>query len=777
MESPEPTPSSSAAGAARNPAPQPGFFDFTRTPPGGIPALQEDRERLERRSRREQWRAVLSMRLLTTFALVLTIVTVITFGLAGLFIKHTTEVALEDQLGRHLEAVAQVAARRFNDPTKLVPALRSRERRGYLDDLARRLQEDARVGEVVLFVCSGDDAAPDIEVLAAARASDEAARTTLQGRLLADAIWIAQARINRAPASSSLYVEPEGLDASSKSTAPWRKSAYMPVRTADGRELAVVGVELPVDFRPSVEAVLWQLLLLGTAAGATVLFVAVFIVRQRVHNPIYRLVRAMQGEEAGGPPRRAKLRWNDEIGVLTECYNAMVDRLAEKDEKLRELYDRAQRTAAYLQGYSSQLVAGVPSGVVATDATGRVTVWNESAARILEVQGPPGRTVSEAMGSDHPLTRALVRALAGSVTDQAIIVLDPGRSNTSQEARVPPSEASDVSDPKAEGEEPDDEQQRMVELTCAPFRDERGVLLGAAALITDRTELERFRRVASRNERLAAIGTLGAGLAHEIKNPLGAISGFAELIERREGQDAARLAARLRHEVEELNRFLGEFLAFARDDTLRREPHDLRELLRRSIEIALNGVGLDHDATARALAGEEVRLPGGVPLRLRLNLADVPLQAVDGALMRSTFVNLVKNAVQAMAGTGKGGELAVRLSRLEDVLYVRVKDQGPGIPLDMRERIFDPLFTTRAEGTGLGLAIVHKAITAHGGKISVRDAPGGGAELIVRLPCVGSSHDPSALDRPTPVSVGAIDTPTPGPGKLPLEDTSTWRAS
>ena len=95
----------------------------------------------------------------------------------------------------------------------------------------------------------------------------------------------------------------------------------------------------------------------------------------------------------------------------------------------------------------------------------------------------------------------------------------------------------------------------------------------------------------------------------------------------------------------------------------------------------------------------------------------------------------------------------------------------------MRERIFDPLFTTRAEGTGLGLAIVHKAITAHGGKISVRDAPGGGAGLVVPLPCVSSSHDPSALDRPTPVSVGAIDTPTPGPGKLPLEDTSTWRAS
>jgi signal transduction histidine kinase len=453
-----------------------------------------------------------------------------------------------------------------------------------------------------------------------------------------------------------------------------------------------------------------------------------------VHIPVYRLVRAMQGEGDEGAPKKAKVRWPDEIGVLTDHYNRMVDRLAEKDETLRELYAKARETADYLQGYSNHLVAGVPSGVVAVDTKGAVTVWNRPASLILGKEGRLGEPVEAQVGAGHPLVLALAGALRGSVTDQALIVLDDPRGAGGAEA------------PEDEG----DEARRMVELTCAPFHTGaragggRGELLGAVALVTDRTELERFRRSASRNERLAAIGTLGAGLAHEIKNPLGAISGFAELIERKEGQEAARLAARLRGEVDELNRFLGEFLKFARDDTIRREPHDVRELLRRSVTVALQALGLDADAAQRAIEGDEpVPLPAtGGRVRVRLVLSDLPPMAIDGPLLRAAFANLAKNGLQAMGE--RGGDLTVRLSRLEDVVYIRVRDQGPGIPLEIREKVFDPLFTTRAEGTGLGLAITHKTVTAHGGKISVRDAQGGGAELVIRLPFVGAAAPAAA---------------------------------
>src|SRR5690606_1534371 len=139
----------------------------------------------------------------------------------------------------------------------------------------------------------------------------------------------------------------------------------------------------------------------------------------------------------------------DEIGVLTEHYNRMVDRLAEKDEKLRELYAEARERADYLSGYSNHLVAGVPSGVVAIDTKGTVTVWNRSACHILRKEGKVGVPLSAQLGSWHPLLKAFQGALQGSITDQALIVLDDAGST----------EAED-----------DEDLTRMVELTCAPFR-------------------------------------------------------------------------------------------------------------------------------------------------------------------------------------------------------------------------------------------------------------------------------------------------------------------
>lgn len=665
----------------------------------------------------------LSARLLTTFSLLLAGVSSLVFLATGLLIHHTTTQALEQELARHLEAVAELAAARQLIGTYTAAALQgSPQARAFLDDEAQAVKRAAKVSEVTVFVL---DEEGEMTILAATRA-DRAGRDRLLGRLLADAVAIEAARRERRAASSSLYRDPlaAGEDGERQVLS---KAAYAAVVDAEGRPLAVVGVELPADFKAAREAVFKRITFLGALALVAVLATAVFIMRQRVHVPLYRLVRAMQGDDEDGAPRKAKVRHPDEIGVLTEHYNRMVDRLAEKDEKLRELYARARETADYLQGYSNHLVAGVPSGVVAVDTKGTVTVWNRSACLILRKEGRVGAPARGQLGPAHPLLRALEAALAGSVTDQALIVLDdPG---------------------SGEGRE-DDDPTRMVELTCAPFHGAKGELLGAVALVTDRTELERFRRAASRNERLAAIGTLGAGLAHEIKNPLGAISGFAELIERKEGADAARLAGRLRGEVEDLNRFLGEFLAFARDDTIRREPHDLGELVRRGVTTGLQGAGLDAEAVQRALEGEPVARPEG-SLRVELALQELPRMAVDGPLLRAAFANITRNAVQAMGA--RGGELVVRLSRLDDVVFLRFRDQGPGIPLELRERVFDPLFTTRAEGTGLGLAITHKTVTAHGGKISVRDAPGGGAELVLRLPFVGAALAAPPVGEPAQV--------------------------
>lgn len=680
--------------------------------PTPLPAEIPDPEgaaREERRAKRRETRQAFGTKLLYTFAITLTLITTLVLVAAGFLLRDAAFDALDSQLGGQLEAVAALTAEDLGGSIYLqearsgLPA--SRERAAL--QLAARLQkrrERAAVSAIVVFELTGEPPRPRV------LATTEAAGSGEQGRLLADQVAVERALATRLATSSTLYeyTPPGGEPA-------LYKGGYAPVLGPDGQVQAVVGVELPADFRAAVNELLRQFLLLSGLAISTVLLAAVLLVRQRVHVPVYRLVRAMEGKD--GQPLPAKVRWRDEIGELTNHYNHMVDRLAEKERELRELYARTRERAVFLQEYSDCLVAGVPSGVVAVDRAGVVTVWNPPAARILCREGRPGVKLEEQLAPEHPLLRALKGALSGSPTSQAIVILG----ETGQEA---PGDALE-------------EQQRLVELSAAPFRGEDGTLLGAAALVNDRTELEQLRRSASRNERLAAIGSLGAGLAHEIKNPLGAISGFAELIERREGQDAARLAGRLRTEVERLDTFLREFLSFARDNKVRREPCDLASLILGSVETALQGVGVPAAEIPRALEGAELTPPaakGALSVALDLEQG-LPALAMDGTLIRSACTNIALNALQVMS-THRGGRLSVLLRRAGGAVYARFRDQGPGIPPEDRERVFDPLFTTRAEGTGLGLAIAHKAVVAHGGKITVREAPGGGAELTLRIPAV-----------------------------------------
>ena len=675
--------------------------------PAGEGAAREGR-----RARRREVRQAFGSKLLTIFAVSLTLMTTLAVGGAGWVLRDAAHDALDRQLGRHLEAVAALSAEELSGSIYLQEARAgSPAAQKQLSARLEKRRQKAEVSAIVVFVLEGEPPRPRL----VAPLED----ASVLGRLLADQGAIERAAAERRPSASTLYAYAPEHEAERLF-----KGGYAPVLGPEGEVQALVGVELPADFRQAVAELVKLFTVLAGLAGLVVLASAVLLVRQRVHIPLYRLVRAMQGKD--GQPLPAKVRWQDEIGELTHHYNDMVERLAEKERELRELYARTRERAVYLQEYSDCLVGGVPSGVVAVDRTGVVAVWNPPAARILGRAGRIGTRLEEQLPPEHPLLRALLGALQGTPTSQAMVVL-------------------------GEPEEELEDGQRLVELSAAPFRGEDGALLGAAALVNDRTELEQLRRAASRNERLAAIGNLGAGLAHEIKNPLGAISGFAELIERRQGQDAARLAGRLRAEVERLDTFLREFLSFARDNKLRREPCDLVGLVRQSVETAMQGAGISAAEVPAVLEGGEARPAGSQgPLGVTLDLEeDLPALALDGNLLRSACTNVALNALQVMSA-GRGGRLSVFLRRAGSAVYVRFRDQGPGVPPEDRERIFDPLFTTRAEGTGLGLAIAHKAVVVHGGKITVRDAPGGGAEFTLRIPMVSAGVAEAA-----PVETGA----------------------
>ena len=236
-------------------------------------------------------------------------------------------------------------------------------------------------------------------------------------------------------------------------------------------------------------------------------------------------------------------------------------------------------------------------------------------------------------------------------------------------------------------------------------------------------QLEQAQEDARRSERLAALGQLSAGLAHEIRNPLGVIKGSAEMLNQKL-QDSNPLAAELggyiSNEVNRLSILVTRFLNFARPLHAETSPRNITALLDHALE-----------SVASQWQGGTVQ----VRKEYQANLPQVPL---DEGLFEQAFVNLIQNAYEAMGANG--GTLTLRVARAEqnDVagVEVKMKDTGPGIPADQREQIFNPFVTTKATGVGLGLSIVSKIMDEHRGSIRAESKPGEGACFVVFFPAV-----------------------------------------
>ncbi len=244
-------------------------------------------------------------------------------------------------------------------------------------------------------------------------------------------------------------------------------------------------------------------------------------------------------------------------------------------------------------------------------------------------------------------------------------------------------------------------------------------------------QLQRAQEEARRSERLAALGQLSAGLAHEIRNPLGVIKGSAEMLNRKLRDSnplSSELAGYISSEVNRVSMLVSRFLDFARPLRLEMRPQSVTELIDRALR-----------AVAEQWNKSEVKVE-------RSYQAELPRVPVDEALTEQALVNLIQNAYEAMGS--KGGSLRVEASRADSDrrkgVEIRVKDSGPGVPAEMREQIFNPFVTTKETGVGLGLSIVSKIIDEHRGFIRLESAPGEGACFVVFLPAEEAQKGASA---------------------------------
>ena len=235
----------------------------------------------------------------------------------------------------------------------------------------------------------------------------------------------------------------------------------------------------------------------------------------------------------------------------------------------------------------------------------------------------------------------------------------------------------------------------------------------------EKAELTRRAQTA---EKLAAVGTLTAGLSHEIRNPLNAASLQLTVLERRIAKLPPEVQGPLREpltlvgdEIKRLDRILEEFLQFARPRELQRVRVELSELVPRVLDL------LEEDAHRRSLRLERA-VEGPAPVD------------ADPDRLRQVLVNLLINAMDA---TPSEGWVRVTLGREEDTVVLEVADSGKGIEPALRERIFEPFFTTKPTGTGLGLSVVHAIVVQHGGSLTLGSGAAGGAVFTVRLPVAG----------------------------------------
>ena len=264
----------------------------------------------------------------------------------------------------------------------------------------------------------------------------------------------------------------------------------------------------------------------------------------------------------------------------------------------------------------------------------------------------------------------------------------------------------------------------------------------AETLAETNRRLERAQAEARRSERLAALGQLSAGLAHEIRNPLGVIKGSAEMLTQKLAKSdplATELAGYISSETNRLSSLVTRFLDFARPLHADLAPREITSVLDR----ALNDVAL-------LWKGSTVK----VEKEYEANLPEVP---IDEALCEQAFLNIIQNAYDAMGATGGVMRVAAKRSRRSvggvtvEGVEIRMSDSGPGIPPELREQIFNPFVTTKKSGVGLGLSIVSKIIDGHHGAIRAEssDIPAGagagpGASFVIFLPAAGQTSAANA---------------------------------
>jgi signal transduction histidine kinase len=343
---------------------------------------------------------------------------------------------------------------------------------------------------------------------------------------------------------------------------------------------------------------------------------------------------------------------------------------------------------------NTEIVASLNAGLLVVGLAGDVRILNPSGRRLLALDQPaPGAKYESLLGERSPLRGVIRECLTtgGSIVRRAL-------------------------------EMPEGSAASHLGVTASPLLDEHGRAAGAICLFTDLTAVMDLEEQLRLKDTLARLGELTAGLAHEFRNGLATVHGYARLMDpdRLQEKDRQYLDG-LRQETDALQQVVTNFLNFARPAQLALSRVQLGAIAERAAE------DVRGEVSAR---GGEVMVEG--------EFGDVE---ADDVLLRQAVSNLVRNAVEACSAAGRAPRIVLsgRVDRDQRLARLSVSDNGPGIDPAVRDRIFRPFFTTRRDGTGLGLALVQKIVVTHNGRVAAGTSREGGASFEIVLPLAGSA--------------------------------------
>jgi signal transduction histidine kinase len=370
------------------------------------------------------------------------------------------------------------------------------------------------------------------------------------------------------------------------------------------------------------------------------------------------------------------------------AYQGVLQRLKEQEAELEALRRISRQQVTETENISEAVLSNLTSGVVLLNTAGLVQQANPAAKSILGYASPlhfHARDVFKGVTAVRGLEQTNAEGNAGLL--EAI-------ENCVRAGRPAKRLEADYTTPAG--------QRRTLGITFSPVRSAKGEPLGAACLISDLTDISELSRQMRLKENLAALGEMSAGIAHEFKNSLATISGYAQMLRTTEDVGTAQqFAGKITAATESLTRIVTEFLNFARPQAADLAGASVPAYETLDVRSTVEECAREYSLDLRFSGFDEIRTIKG-----------------DRTLLRQLFSNLLRNSAEA-ARNGQRTKVEVAAEMVRGELRLSIHDNGCGIPHDKLSRIFIPFFTTKPQGTGLGLALVHRIVTQHGGSISV----------------------------------------------------------